>query len=229
MQAINSVVDTELVTSLKGSGFPRLFAEAEAAIKEVELEQAELIIPAVNELRYAGYHISKYINEPEAIDELDRAIGHCKRARYDAYEAGIIYYHREFSMFCKDYKTVVITEVLPEYIKYHQEVENAKKFIKETDKETKDIYYQQCSEIFKTMIRISKEIAIAREELNKLLKKERRQSFIAIFTAALTALALVFSVYSFFNSNKNQSGVESSSKTQTKTNSSPNASTTNRL
>jgi len=195
------LVDTELVASLRGSGFPRLFAEAEAAIKEVELEQAELIIPAVNELRYAGYHISKYINYPEAKDEIDRAIGHCKRARYDAYEAGIIYYHREFLKFQNDYKTVVITASLPDYLKYCREMNRAIDFIKGTDKETKDVHYQQCSEIFKTMVNISKDIVIAREELNKVLKKERAESFMAIFMAAVTALALVFSVYSFFVSN----------------------------
>ncbi len=68
------------------------FKKAEKLIKTAEHASAELPFPAVNELRYAGYH---YIesdkklcegNEKEAIEEMRKALNHARRAVYDVLE-----------------------------------------------------------------------------------------------------------------------------------------------
>ena len=39
--------------------FSHAFMTAEAAAKKYELENAEIMVPAINQLRYAGHHIAK--------------------------------------------------------------------------------------------------------------------------------------------------------------------------
>jgi len=90
-----------------------LFTEAEHAIKEVEDSGGELIVPAVNQLRYTGNHLVRYLSDPgveAARDELDDAIKHCKRATYDAYEAAILNQLMEF----KNSRTTIERLKLPQ-------------------------------------------------------------------------------------------------------------------
>jgi hypothetical protein len=63
-----------------------LFHKAEAAIKRNEADGARSIV-AINELRMAGKHLSRYIildNSDEKQKELDAAAKHCERAIRDS-------------------------------------------------------------------------------------------------------------------------------------------------
>ncbi len=93
-----------------------LFTEAERAIKEVEDTGGELIVPAVNQLRYTGNHLIRYLSDPAveaARYELADAIKHCKRATYDAYEAAILHQLMELKKFKDDYRKTQITTIIP--------------------------------------------------------------------------------------------------------------------
>jgi hypothetical protein len=67
-----------------------------------------IVVPAVNELRYAAKHISKIFQSVDSSglnqEELDKAIRHCVRARYDALHAISLYLIRDFQQFAADYK-----------------------------------------------------------------------------------------------------------------------------
>jgi hypothetical protein len=59
------------------------FSRAEEEIKKVEDLAGEVAIPAINELRYAGYHVLQALsgNSSEDQDEqFRRAKRHCERA-----------------------------------------------------------------------------------------------------------------------------------------------------
>lgn len=70
------------------------FEDAENAIKQNERLTLAIPLPAVNQLRYAAYHLLKVAQNPTAQTDrgyhLERAFGHCMRARFDALD-GIIY------------------------------------------------------------------------------------------------------------------------------------------
>ena len=136
--------DDKSFSLLIQSEFHLWFKKAEKAVKEVEYIHTELTMPAVNELRYAGYHVSNYLENTELTDELNRAVGHCKRAIYDAYEASILYNIKEFRAFKEDYGKVVISEVLADYSELHFRVTSILEFFQSIDKETKDEHYAAC-------------------------------------------------------------------------------------
>lgn len=57
----------------------KLFDEAERAIKYVEDFDGVLTVPAVNQLRYSGNHLVRYLTEADP-DELRDALKHVKRS-----------------------------------------------------------------------------------------------------------------------------------------------------
>ena len=70
-----------------------LYADAEASIKRYERIGLDNLMPAVNELRYAGQHLlmAETAENGEEMDKhLSRAARHCERARYDAKESTIV-------------------------------------------------------------------------------------------------------------------------------------------
>ena len=79
--------------------------------------RSEVQIPAINELRYAGYHILNAIDEEETVseDELLKARSHCHRAMYEAVESGIMFCLDEIKDFQEKHSDVVVSEVIADY------------------------------------------------------------------------------------------------------------------
>jgi len=179
--------DTAPLLPLKQSDLTGLFQQAEDAIKDAEVNHTELIVPAVNELRYAGYHITNFLNDPSRTEEIRLAESHCKRATYDAYEASILFFVSEFKKFKDDYRNVTVGQIVPKFNEYNAFVNETIFFIKKIDKETKVEHYKKCQASNEKLSKIIIELDNAREELNKLIVKERRSSMIAI-CAVLTLL-----------------------------------------
>ena len=191
--------DDKSFSLLIQSEFHLWFKKAEKAVKEVEYIHTELTMPAVNELRYAGYHVSNYLENTELTDELNRAVGHCKRAIYDAYEASILYNIKEFRAFKEDYGKIVISEVLADYSELHFRVTSILEFFQSIDKETKDEHYAACKQYHLELRDIIKKLDSVREELNKKIRIDRRKSFIAISGVVVALLAAVFALAAYFN------------------------------
>ncbi len=81
------------MTSPRIADICSLYADAEASIKRYERIGLDNLMPAVNELRYAGQHLlmaETSENEDEREKHLSRAERHCERARYDAKESTIV-------------------------------------------------------------------------------------------------------------------------------------------
>ena len=77
--------------------------------------RSEVAIPATNELRYAGHHLLQSINEDGMVHDeeyLRKAKSHCERAMYEAAEAGIMSALEQINDFRKDYKDIVVSEVV---------------------------------------------------------------------------------------------------------------------
>jgi hypothetical protein len=104
--------------------FRKAFEKAEEDIKYAELsigsiESIEdgdcapganprgIVVPSINELRYAAKHISDAlavgISDKDREIQIDKAIRHCVRARFDALRATIIFLSQHFHHFSQDY------------------------------------------------------------------------------------------------------------------------------
>lgn len=114
------------LTSETHEGVPELIdrlkqehATADALCKHVQAFRKQAGIPAINELRYAGYHVTLALPEPGSdFDQshLLKAISHAQRATYEAAEAGILTCLDHVELFKQDYRLVPITDVLPDWV-----------------------------------------------------------------------------------------------------------------
>jgi preprotein translocase subunit SecE len=191
-------VDVNIVVSL--------FTQAEVALKKIERTHETLTIPTINQLRYAGCHLARYLKDPANKEEITRAANHCQRAIYDAYETGILYFLTEIDTFENDYRKTVITDVLIDWVESKKIVNECRNFIARRTEIDKENHFKECEDTYDKLKSIIEKATHARQELNKIIKKERKQSFILILTFILVILAILaffgYNSYQSFNSNK---------------------------
>ena len=184
-----------------------LFDLAETKLKETEQLCGDLAIPSVNELRYAGYHITKAMCEPDAKkhdEELRRAERHCKRAIYDANEVGIEYLLRKIADFKDIYSaSSKVIEVIKDYSSYLADAQQSVDLISEARKnngESRESYYEQCEPHYKKLKRINLILEQSAPQINQLEeqqqiadKKASRRFWVTI-SLMLLSIAIAFSI-----------------------------------
>ena len=151
-----------------------LYKAAELRIKEVELNIHALSIPAIDQLRYAGRHLTEAVVGIEEERNLDQVKHHCQRAIYEATEAAIAYLLRQITDFKIAFGRVEITGILPNYIEHIKQAEESRIFIienggheKRAEKATEILeHFQKLKDIVATL-------DAAREEINKKLAHKR--------------------------------------------------------
>ena len=175
-----------------------LFREAESAIKTAEELHSQLPFPAVNELRYAGRHLAEWLAGRDA-EEFRKAVGHCRRALYDAHEARLLFYLEELAKFRDDYRNIVVSEVVKSYGEIADEIGRARDDINRMRASGMDKaeVYRKMAEYADLLARRHSFLEAQREELNKKIRQERRLTFAswaAMFGAAIAFITLVLTM-----------------------------------
>ena len=132
------------------------------------------IIPSINELRYAGTHLTRAIralDQKEFSEEVDSAVNHCNRAVFDAAEAKLNFFVDKFYLFQCDYREIPIGPVFPEYRSIQLEVSRARdilasRAVLKEDRWKKADEANACS---KTLYGFMNKLDCARDDLNKIL------------------------------------------------------------
>ena len=94
------------------------FQEADTFATEVAEYRQDVVIPAQNQLRNAGYHLVKAFTDEGVVGDaaqLYDALDHCRRAKYDAAVAGIVSARDYIGAFRRQFRGLVIKEVVPDY------------------------------------------------------------------------------------------------------------------
>ena len=170
------------------------FETAEQHLKDLERRyHRDLLVPAINQLRYAGKHLSRILaGSGDRDDEIRDAIKHCKRAIYDASELEIIFLCEFFDEFQDTYGTVVITEdILPGYNAIVQQFDEAIDYIGQIDGDGREDYYSQCADHVVVLRRAHKAAKAARQPLNALLGQQRTSRINMVVTFVGTVGAIV--------------------------------------
>lgn len=182
------------------SKFHSLFDSAENAIHRIEPLPEGLLYAPVNQLRYAANHFLMALDPaPDSNPkyDFDSACRHCKRAIYDAFDAGIVFLLEDRRMFQNDYRGVVVSEVIPEYIKIHERAMHAKKMIDEARalNDDRQKYYKEADKYFDILTADNGTLNVAREELNKVIRKHNTNIYRFWFGIITGLLALSLTIY----------------------------------
>lgn len=194
----------EMEVRVRAEELARFFKLAEDKIKLVENLNLELSIPAINELRYAGYHITLFIASKTvetANEEFGKAEKHCKRAIYDAAEAGVTYQLEMIKIFQNDFRNVGIGKVISNYSEIRKQITAASELIL-TPRGTTEraIYYEECSKHLETLRAAHNELESYREDLIQEVKRSNRESRfyqVAVATLVFGAGAFLYTALSY--------------------------------
>ncbi len=187
--------------------FSRLFLSAEVAVKRTEAITGETSIPAITELRYAGYHMARSmsddIDEHSKEEELKRASSHCRRAWKDAYEFGTVYLLEQIDALVHGYRGnwSQISKSLPEAAKYlekSQEIKSSLVELKTGEYFNIDKYeslFSDLNEIHKKLYALAPlaETAVVEAKLHR-LSQTRSAIAILVGTVSLVVALLSFIV-----------------------------------
>ena len=158
-----------------------LYKKAEDTIHILGLESDGLDTAAINELRYAGQHTLLSItaeNSEECEKQLSRAMAHCERAIYDAFDSAVFFRLTQFQEFVKTYETVVISEVIPNYAELSRKMKEAKELLYRTraESENQEKYYSVIQEKYDSLAKASDTLEASRDELNKFLIQQSKSN-----------------------------------------------------
>lgn len=189
-----------------------LFGIADKSIKEAETSlnfnrellsletdaKKGLLFPAVNELRCAAYHISlafSFVDELEVEEQYIKANRHCKRATYEALNGLLQFYINSCNCFRQDYRTVLLTEIIPDYINDCRRLNLLKKSIPDRAKFAEiDDYYNLMYPILQEIQTIYEKWDASRQEINKKLDRDNWNRFYTI----IGVIAAVATIVAFF-------------------------------
>jgi hypothetical protein len=188
----------------------KAFSTAETHLKNAEIFiKSEaihgVVISAINELRYAGYHVAQALNpnsnltEAEKIKLYEEAIAHCRRSSFDSLDALFQFAIAQCTIFCKDYRLITISEIIPDYLADCQHLEEIKKELKPQD--NKELRWANMEKHLGEVFHICEKWNIAREELNKILKKTQNEHWhktVEMTYWILAAIVACITIISFF-------------------------------
>ena len=191
--------------------FAELFIDGLASIENDDCVSAYqprgVVIPSINELRYAAKHLSSAmqegVSEEYRSEHINRGIRHCIRARLDALKAVILFLVRDFHRFTDDYRLLNISAEDQERFNAHRQTvwEVLSKLSKDRSQSTKE----DCENL-KTAIEnlhnVYCDVQKFRGVFNKLVEKIDKQGKTStkqwVIGIALAIWALTVSIYALF-------------------------------
>ena len=157
-----------------------VFKEAEKQLKHSEHDTNKLSIPSINQLRYVAFHLVESFalkDTTKVEEELNKAINHAQRAKYDAVEIGIVYYLEQIKIFQETYSTYTETlDILPNYIEYLTKAQNASDELQKIKDEEKDReeYYKDIAPYYQALKDIYLSLQTAIPLITKKIQKNTR-------------------------------------------------------
>lgn len=171
-----------------------LWEQAERDVKVSEQVESKLLIPSINELRYAGYHHIQALkagDDATRLDELGKAQKHCQRASYDALELVVVYHLERIKKFRDDYRMVEITPVISDYQAHCRVVREVSDFLGSVQKDSREAHYREIRGQIKRIQETADALEDARPELNKALIAASKRRFSGRITLAVAIAGVI--------------------------------------
>lgn len=187
---------TENDTPHRLSDLRALYDTADEFAREVAEFRAAIPIPAYNELRYAGHHLLQALDDSGTIssnEQLRRAVSHCERAMYEAAEAGIISVLDSIDQFRKEYKNIVVKDIVNDYASILNKARKAQNLLARgrSDQMSSSERASGYMETFRQLRDDSEMLEASRDDLNAKVAEQVRDSRRFIIRALLIGFGIV--------------------------------------
>ena len=157
-----------------------LYEEADAFSREVSEFRDEAVIPAMNELRYAGHHFIHAIVSDDisvTLRELKSSRSHCERALYESSEAGMTAAGLEIIKVRDDYPSLNLEKLIPGYGGYVTEVRKAQQMVVKgrTNRESVQAHTREYMHQFRNLRDSAEAIFTSIDRLNAQVDEDKRE------------------------------------------------------
>ncbi len=175
------------------------YAKADALVQEVQLFRNKAGIPAILELRNAGQHLLKAIDDQGHLvdqDELVSAISHTRRACYEATEAGIMIALAIVKKFKDDYPKTPVAGIIPDYVNKLCRCDDGLRAIEKGRQPgfNRDADHQARIEVFRELKAFCRDLDVGREEMNKKVAEATKAARRFTVQIVLGLIALLITV-----------------------------------
>lgn len=175
------------------------YDEASELCTKVQLFRKAAGIPAINEMRYAGYHLRFAFDDQARLvdqDQLRKARGHAQRASYEAAEAGLLLALEEINLFKEDYKNVIVTGDVKDYVAILADCDEAqgRLGVQRNLGDGQVLDHARHRQLFETFSKAANTLHAARPEINKRMNESRtgKRRWLVTTLIALCALVAAF-------------------------------------
>lgn len=171
------------------------FQRTETKVLHIQDELGETPIPSINQLRYAGYHLSQLISKsdlsavPVSVDHshLISAYRHCLRAYYDAFDFSVTLVSKTFSDIEQQYHDLLISieTYFPKYpdwrvqiakvLKLKDSLEEQGFYENVRDKSKREQYYAILEERIKEILEIYQYLPLVADKLAQLQEQSEKE------------------------------------------------------
>jgi len=183
------------------------FKDTEHKIKQFEKEHGELSIPSINELRYVGYHFAEAsldTSDTAIRTNIQKALNHCKRAKFDTYEASTTLILERIKKFHDTYSHIKETQdVLSNYVDNLANVQRIADELQEIVSwkyETREEYYEAIGINHDELKALSQKFELAKPQIEVLVednntkKKSETRRFITTLVVSILGITVLLSV-----------------------------------
>ena len=183
------------------------FKNTEHKIKQFEKEHGELSIPSINELRYVGYHFAEATlatSEVSIRANIQKALNHCKRAKFDTYEASTTLILERIKNFHSTYSHIKETQdIITDYVgdlANVQRITNELQEIVSASYETREQYYEAIGNNHDELKLLSQKFELAKPQIELLVddnnkkKKSSTRRFVTTLMVSLLGITAILSV-----------------------------------
>jgi len=177
------------------------FEQADKIIQDVKSITKKEVIPAISQLRYAGWHLARWLNlymegkEGEDSErEFSEVIEHSKRALFDAARHGILFCMSGIKDFRDMYGGEILPEIITGYSEKMRKAEESRKFLISVSNEKRKVRAEACYDHFLTLRDILQELICCQPDLNKLRDKkqnETKRHKLAVIIAIVSILVTI--------------------------------------
>ncbi|WP_232629277.1 hypothetical protein [Methylobacterium sp. Leaf118] len=172
------------------------YDEASELCAKVQLFRKAAGIPAINEMRYAGYHLRFAFDDQAQLldqDQLRKAGGHAQRASYEAAEAGLLLALDEINLFKEDYKNVIVTGDVKDYVAILADCAEAQSHlgVQHHLGDGQILDHVRHRQLFETLPKAANTLHAARPEINKRMNESRTGKGRWLITTLIALCALI--------------------------------------
>lgn len=172
---------------------------ADELVLEIKATTLDEVIPAVLQLRYAGWHLFCYLkhyssnNEIERKSEYLKVIEHSNRAKLEASKYGVLFCMQAIKNFRDIYRGNILPNIIHDYSTKMRKCNEARRFLNNKDDDV-NARVELCYSYFIELRKIHDELIECEPELTDVINANKKISQKFVISTGIAILSIIVAI-----------------------------------